>query len=403
MPAAVTLTVVAGVVTAWSVGRDDPAAIGPVTSVTSVTDAALGLEPADTTPQPDPVSAFPASTSSMPTTDATAESIATGTGVSVPLPAVGDVASEWTHEFGPLWVVHHRDGSVSVLPGVIVTRVDGTADMSAPVGVGFVVAWSPSGRAFTAGVRTFDEWGRTVDGERSNDLAAFVGTVDGTVVNISTTTSDRIGGDPEPIGTSSDLELPALPAPSGAAHPLDTAGWLVLDEWLVIANGIGTLCGLDVVLDCDGTTGRVTAISSPETERTAWLPAPLIAHLDQTGSVDRAASLNGVFPTPQPTVVEAGPSCGANDGPTARVRFSAPDPVDVIVEVRRGDTLIGTATASLTDDLPWKTVQVPLAGYVDADDPSAEIVIRSVAPPQEQLAVGAIDFSLDRRDFGCPI
>jgi hypothetical protein len=40
--------------------------------------------------------------------------------------------------------------------------------------------------------------------------------------------------------------------------------------------------------------------------------------------------------------------------------------------------------------------------HVDADDPPAEIVIRSADPPDEQLAVGTVDFRLDRRDFGCP-
>ena len=334
-----------------------------------------------------------------PTTAAAGQTVPTDSKVS--LPAIGHVTSEWTQNFGPLWIVHHSDGTVTVLPGVVIRQA--AADKFDVDGLASLVWRSSSGRSFVVGSDVFDEWGRAVDGPRSKDLAGLLGSIDGPVVNVSPTRADRIAGQPDRVAAASDLTPPSLPPSIGSAMTTDVPGWFVLDEWLVIVNGSGTLCDAERGLDCDPITGRVTAVTSSDTERTVWLPAPLIAHFDAAGSVDTAVSLGGVFPTSEPTIIEAGPSCGATDEATVRVRFSAPGPVDVIVEVRQGDTLIGTATASLTDDLPWKTVQVPVTVYVDADDPLAEIVIRSVDLPDEQLAVGTVDFSLDRRDFGCPI
>jgi hypothetical protein len=193
-----------------------------------------------------------------------------------------------------------------------------------------------------------------------------------------------------------------LPVPADEPTSLDAPGWFVIDEWLVIEDGAGRLCGVEVMLDCGAATGNITAITSSNTERVTWMPPPLIVHIDEAGSVDSAVPPTGVFPTSQPTVVEAGPSCGAADEATVRVRFSAPGPVNFVIEVNQGDNTIGTAIGSLPGDLPWKTVSVPLTRSVDIDDPLAQIVVRAADGSNEQLAVGTVDFRLDRRDFGCP-
>ena len=105
----------------------DRTAIAGVTTFTVPADEALGLEAVSTLVD----LRSPVASQADPEVDVIGAGPGppVGSNVSVPLPAPGTVASEWTREFGPLWVIHHDDGSVSILPSVV-THVDGTADGS---------------------------------------------------------------------------------------------------------------------------------------------------------------------------------------------------------------------------------------------------------------------------------
>ena len=121
----------------------------------------------------------------------------------LPVPPRGDVSASFLEDGRPVFVVHHRDGSVSVLDAFSSDR---------PWGILQLTGWCPSSREFVdlAHGARFDEYGAYELGPAPSGLASFTFTPTGT--------DDR--GDPASIAIGGI----SAPSPKGPDAPTSGSG-----------------------------------------------------------------------------------------------------------------------------------------------------------------------------------
>ncbi len=283
------------------------------------------------------------------------------------LPAIGTADSVMSL-FGPIWIVHHEDGTVSALPAVVEMPADEDTGVS---GLGRLVAWDDSSRTF-AGRWVHDEYGRTVNGPRSDDLVGFDTFVDGETVEVVRSDRDRIPGDPldvplagdhalRPLDLGETLDLDVLPTAS-FRDPI----WRMLDASLVVEDGTGRLCVVDgkvpvpELLTCEG-DGVETALTSSQPDITSWFFGPVLAEFDEFGEITTVVPLGGQAARNDGVDRPSTPS--SSDGWRTLLRTTAGDfPAMPVVVADDG------AYATLATDLRASSTGVAALPPVDFDE-----------------------------------
>lgn len=139
----------------------------------------------------------------------------------VELPGPGEAAARVLDDGTRVWVVHHRDGRVSVLAAD--ASDDGDAESLSVRGLRTQVFWYPSARRFGGG-GTYDEYGVSLRGRSGPNLDWYESAVDGSEVVVG----ERVG--PVPYEhPSTDEQTPADGEPHSPDHPREASG-LPLDE-----------------------------------------------------------------------------------------------------------------------------------------------------------------------------
>lgn len=234
----------------------------------------------------------------------------TATGVTVPMPSVGEPAIHNTSA-GLVWVVAHDDRSVSVLPAVIDQPV--SEDEGGVTNLQSLVFGSASGRSFAGGSSGFvwDSSGRAVNGGRANDLVGYAGRVDGDEVEIMSSTGERVDGDIE-TGLAAELNAEEYPMPD-LGEPIDLATfaslsssgpiWRHLDATLVVENGVGRICELppdptfDQLTGCDESASEFvfdTGVTATDPGITSWFHAPILAFQDPDDGFTSVIPMGGM-------------------------------------------------------------------------------------------------------------
>jgi hypothetical protein len=324
----------------------------------------------------------------------------TPTGERVPLPPVGEPQIA-VGTFGVLWVVHHDDGTVSVLDAVVDRRSDD--DKGGVTRLGDLVAPTATGDGFSGAAYLWDSHGRTVNGPRTSDLTGFAGNVVGDEVDLFLSDAATIAGSADRItGEFQPPDLDAIPLLDlGTLPTLSFSGpiWRQLDATLVVENAVGMLCSIDQdvpapdLATCDA--GVPTAVRSTRPEITSWYFGPLLAEFDEFGRIVQ------VVPTGGQASRDDGPSgagpdtdrgdtvaiqqitfdCDPPETAAVDVRLlpAVPnDPVMVLVQVIGGGTVSGETLVFLSDGSP-ATVRVEIdSGPVAAD---GMVVLRSPDDP----------------------
>jgi hypothetical protein len=170
---------------------------------------------------------------------------------SLRLPPVGDALPDQLVDGTPVWVVHHDDGSVTVVDAVSSHR---------PFGFGQLVGWCPSSRGFEDPEHgsQFDERGRNRGGPAPTGLATYAtGAVENGTVTVTgqvTSSTERTQGDPAAgpgcFNGKPELELHDLAAEPGMTlrQAMDQAA----GRWVVIADApIVVVTGQPTTV-CDG-------------------------------------------------------------------------------------------------------------------------------------------------------
>ncbi|MDW3213791.1 MAG: hypothetical protein R8G01_07340 [Ilumatobacteraceae bacterium] len=293
LPAAVATLLIAGVVGVWAIARPDQRSVAPVNSVDDGSGDGSDPEPSE----PD----------------------LTATDVVLPLPAVGEPRLH-TGTFGAVWVVHHDDGTVSVLNAV---RPRSEADDGDPVeGLGHLVQPTEGGRSFVGREYVWDAHGRTLNGPRTADLVGFAGVVDAGEVQLFVSTAKQFDGEPDdpPVVLVDPPDLSGVPLLD--LHELATLSfsgpiWRLLDATLVVRDGVGTLCSivpntsvtpLPELATCNS-SGVSTAVRSTQPDITRWFFGPLLAEFDEFGQIVTVAPLGGE------TSRDDGPDDSASEAP----------------------------------------------------------------------------------------
>lgn len=237
---------------------------------------AVEVPPLDTTP---------------PTTVSAAESTGEPVG-RVPLPAVGEASAALLPNGRPVWVVHHADGSVTAVPGV----VPGTDRSEGLDGLWSLVRWSPAGSFH--GPIAWDAWGRAVTAGRHADLVAFTARVEGSDVVIATSDRTRVPGVPViPSGFGSGLLEPELPPLVELTSGLPE-GWSQVDATIVGDEGIARVCTIrigapvDALPTCTSSAPAVEGLVVPPGQ-TTWNFGPLLVEADREGRIIHVVSLGG--------------------------------------------------------------------------------------------------------------
>lgn len=238
------------------------------------------------------------------------------TGITVPIPAVGEPALHNT-SVGLVWVVAHDDGSVSVLPAVI---DGGGVDDTGVSPLGRLVFAAADGSSFGTGRSRWDAHGRAVTDGRENDLVGFetrpVADGDGADVEIMISGAARIDGAPEfdpddvaDIGDLTESTDRALrravgePLDLGTFRTLSSSGpiWRYLDLSLVVEDGVGRLCDVPVDLPvpdlptCADAGGDHldTIVTSDRPDITSWFHGPVLAWQDPVRGFTRIVPMAG--------------------------------------------------------------------------------------------------------------
>ncbi len=274
LPAAVTTLLIAGVVGVCAIARPDQRSVAPVNSVDDGSGDGSDPEPSG---EPDLIA----------------------TDVVLPLPAVGEPRLH-TGTFGVVWVVHHDDGTVSVLNAV---RPRSEADDGVPVeGLGHLVQPTEGGRSFVGRDYLWDAHGRTLNGPRTADLVGFAGNVVDGEVELFVSTATRFDGEPDdpPVVLVDPPDLSGLTLLDlGQLATLSFSGpiWRLLDATLVVQDGVGTLCSIDSTAPVPDLStcedGRPTAVTSSNPDLTRWFFGPLLAEFDDFGRIVTVAPLGG--------------------------------------------------------------------------------------------------------------
>jgi hypothetical protein len=257
--------------------------LGVAIVVVSGGDRATTLQTADESAPPSSVEPAPTEPTEVPLD---ADVIAT-----VALPPVGAPYSMLLDDGMPIWVVHHADGTASVLPGITMSPIDIPDDgsVTVPEGSGHLVSWGSDGGFHSVG--SWDEWGRShggVPGGTVDDLVGFAAEVRGDEVLVRRSTATDVPGEPvAPVGTPNPQEQPALPAPA----PIDAlrTGWNWVDVALVGSGDDYRLCALPAA---DPVTFERTCPPGSPAAPVAGLPgvnsssaASLLVEVDATGAI----------------------------------------------------------------------------------------------------------------------
>lgn len=275
LPAAVTTLLIAGVVGVWAIARPDQRSIAPVDSVDDRSGDGSDPEPSG---EPDLIA----------------------TDVVLPLPAVGEPRLH-TGTFGAVWVVHHDDGTVSVLNAI---RPRSEADDGSPVeGLGHLVQPTEGALAFGGRDHLWDAHGRTLNGPRTADLVGFAGVVDDGEVQLFVSTATQFDGEPDdpPVVLVDQPDLTGvalLDLDELATLSFSGPIWRLLDATLVVREGVGSVCEIDPTaaeadLPTCGDIGLRTAVRSTQPEITRWFFGPLLAEFDEFGQIVTVAPLGG--------------------------------------------------------------------------------------------------------------
>lgn len=226
--------------------------------------------------------------------------------VTVPLPDVGRPTLHAT-TVGAVWAVRHHDGSVSVLPALV--DVPASADEGGVRGIARLVVPNADGTQFRGPRWSWDAWGRTIGGPRSEDLAGFIGEVRGDEIALLASSAERVEGEPS-VPPSASPEFPSA-ADAAAAHlePIDLGTYFTLsyrgpavrlmDVTLVVEDGVGRLCEIDPtppvadLASCAEGAAVFTRITSSDPDITTWYFAPVVAEFDELGEVVRVVPLGG--------------------------------------------------------------------------------------------------------------
>lgn len=294
LPAAVAALLIAGVVGVWAIARPDQRSVAPVNSVDDGSGDGSDPEPSG---EPDLIA----------------------TDVVLPLPAVGEPRLH-TGTFGAVWVVHHDDGTVSVLNAV---RPRSEADDGVPVeGLGHLVQPTEGGRSFVGRDHLWDAHGRTLNGPRTADLVGFAGVVVDGEVQLFVSDATRFDGDPDdpPVVLIDPPDLSGVALLDlGQLATLSFSGpiWRLLDATLVVQDGVGTLCSvpdtpatpLPELATCNS-SGVSTAVRSTQPGITKWFFGPLLTEFDQFGQIVTVAPLGSE------TSRDDGPADGGTEPPS---------------------------------------------------------------------------------------
>lgn len=217
------------------------------------------------------------------------------TGVIVPLPDIGLPALHNT-SVGLVWVVHHADGSISVLPATIDAPAGDYPDLEMIRRFVFV---ADDASRFAAGSFTWDIHGRAVNGGRSADLIGYAGRVVAEQVELLFSNNPRIAGEPVPFvnlepdfGNATDDAINNAfgdPLDLGTFLTLSSNGptWRLLDATLVIEDGVGRICEIDNSASGDRLAGCSpdsivldTLVESTDPDITTWFQGRVLALQD---------------------------------------------------------------------------------------------------------------------------
>jgi hypothetical protein len=244
----------------------------------------------------------------------------------VDLPAVGTTGSGLLDDGMPVFVTHHPDGSVSVLPGMV---DDGYVNPG-PLERGYaspdqltgtlevVVAFGNNG--FASNTLEWDPWGRAIQGGREHDLTGYAGVVVDDRVQVVASAVAPIPGEPQDAAlddpTSGDYPTVPDPLPStpDQVSAIATAppGWhRITDRVHLYGSGdVFRICtgppgfetySLDALATCSGPV--VHGVTGPAGFPLTANGDPFLVRVDESGEVVGVAMYRlggGTGPTPTP-------------------------------------------------------------------------------------------------------
>ena len=298
--------------------------------------------------------------------DGTAETATvtvTPTDVVVPLPPEGEPELHNTAA-GMFYVVNHGDGDVSIVPAVRDRPVDD--DLGVTMLQSFVVP-SESGGSFFSDGDVWDAWGRAATLGRTDDLTGYAARVDGDEVTVLYSDQTRVEGDPD-VPDSEEYPLPPRPPFEGITPEqfvtLSSSGpiWRLFDAELVVENGVGRICDVDMSLPVDQLQGCDesgividTNVTSSDPDIATWFEAPVLAFQDPIRGFTNVIPLAGASSRNDVLVELADDSvvtsveivCAGPDGqPVARVNLDLPPGESRTLTIVDGDQEYGQGVAS---------------------------------------------------------
>ncbi len=285
------------------------------------------------------------------------------TGITLPLPEVGRPELHAT-TLGFLWIVHHHDGTASVLPALI--DLPASEDEGGVAGLAALVMSSEDGHTFGGPRWEWDAWGRTIGGPRTEDLVGFAGEIRGIEVAVFESDATTVPGEPNvregaarSYGTALETQAPGLqPVDLETYSTLSSIAPRLLDATLVVEDGVGRICEIDRsppvpdLATCGAGLVIETSITSARPDITVWHFGPLLAEFDTVGSVWRVAPLGGLasrndgLPDVAPSEIEvivdsARAKCRRDGAPVAVVELLAGADTAVNIEIVSEGAVLG--------------------------------------------------------------